>query len=42
MDDLRIDGELLSTLETKVMELWITDAPKKSSLKMLIKMLQEL
>ena len=42
IEDLRIDGESLSTLDTKVMELWITNAPKKSSLKMLIKTLQEL
>lgn len=42
MEDLRIDGELLSTLDTEVMELWIENAPKKSSLKMLIKTLIEL
>ena len=42
MEDLRIDSEVLSTLDTKVMELWIENAPKKSSLKMLIKTLIEL
>jgi hypothetical protein len=42
MEDLRIDSEILSTLNTKVMELWIENAPKKSSLKMLIKTLIEL
>lgn len=42
LDDLRMDNEVLSTLETKVMELWIENAPKGSSLKMLIKALTEL
>jgi len=39
MEDLRMDSEVLSTLDTKVMELWIENAPKKSSLQMLIKTL---
>ena len=42
MEDLRIDSEILSTLNTKIMELWIKNAPKKSSLEMLIKTLLEL
>lgn len=42
MEDLRMDSELLKRLDTKVMELWIINAPKKSSLKMLIKTLIEL
>ena len=42
MEDLRIDSEVLATLDTKVMELWIENSPKKSSLKMLIKTLREL
>ncbi len=42
MEDLRMDSEVLSKLDTKVMQLWIKDAPKKSSLKMLIKTLIEL
>ncbi len=42
MEDLRMDSEVLKTLDTKVMELWIKNAPKKSSLKMLIKTLIEL
>ena len=42
MEDLRIDSEVLSKLDTKVMELWIKNASKKSSLKMLIKTLLEL
>ena len=42
MEDLRIDSEVLSTLDTKAIELWIENAPKKSSLKMLIKTLIEL
>ncbi len=39
MEDLRIDRDVLSTLNTKMMELWLEYAPKKSSLKMLIKTL---
>lgn len=42
MEDLRMDKEVLSSLDTKVMELWIKNAPKKSSLKILIKTLIEL
>lgn len=42
MDDLRMDSEILSTLDTEVMELWIKNAPKRSSLEMLIKTLIEL
>ncbi|WP_367391481.1 hypothetical protein [Lewinella sp. LCG006] len=42
MEDLRIDSEVLSTLDTEIMELWIENAPKKSSLKMLVKTLIEL
>lgn len=37
IEDLRMDSEVLSTLDTKVIELWIKNAPKKSNLKMLIK-----
>jgi hypothetical protein len=39
MEDLRIDSEVLSTLDTEVMVLWIENAPKKSSLRMLVKTL---
>jgi hypothetical protein len=42
MEDLRIDSEILKTLDTKIIELWVKNAPKKSSLKMLIKTLIEL
>lgn len=42
MEDLRMDSEVLSTLDTKVMESWIENAPKKSSVEMLIKTLKEL
>ncbi len=42
LEDLRIDTDVLKTLDPKVMELWIEDAPKKSSLKMLVKTLEEL
>lgn len=39
IEDLRIDAEVLRTLETRTIENWIKDAPKKNSLKMLIKTL---
>ncbi|MEE4115575.1 MAG: hypothetical protein V2I37_05375 [Marinilabiliaceae bacterium] len=42
LEDLRMDSEVLSTLDTELMELWIENAPKKSSLKMLIKTIIEL
>ena len=42
LEDLRMNSEVLKTLDTKVVELWIDNAPKKSSLKMLIKTLKEL
>ena len=42
MEDLRMDSEVLRTLDTEVMELWIKNATKKSSLKMLVKTLMEL
>ena len=42
MEDLCMDSETLSTLDTNVMELWIEHAPKKSSLEMLIKTLIKL
>lgn len=42
IEDLRIDSEELKTLDTKVMELWVKNAPKQSSLEMLIKTLNAL
>ena len=42
MEDLRMDSEILKTLDIKIIELWIKNAPKKSSLKMLVKTLIEL
>lgn len=42
MEDLRMDSEILKTLDTKIIELWVKNSPKKSSLKMLIKTLIEL
>ncbi len=42
IEDLRIDSEVLNTLDTQVIGLWIKNAPKKSSLKMLLKTLIEL
>ncbi len=41
-EDLRIDLEVLCTLDTKIIKSWIKDAPKKSSLRMLIKTLTKL
>lgn len=41
-DDLRMDEEMLKKLETKTIETWVENAPKKNSLKMLIKTLLEL
>lgn len=42
LEDLRMDTEVLNTLDTKMMELWIKNAPKESSLKMLVKTLIQL
>ena len=42
LEDLRMDTEVLKTLDTKAMKSRIKNAPKKSSLKMLIKTLIEL
>jgi hypothetical protein len=41
-EDLRMDSEVLSALDTTLMQLWIKNAPKKNSLKMLIKTLKKL
>lgn len=41
-EDLRMDNYVLSTLNTNMMEAWVENAPKKSSLKMLVKTLMEL
>lgn len=41
-EDLRIDIEILSTLDIEVMKMWTKNAPKKNSLKMLIKTITEL
>jgi hypothetical protein len=42
LEDLRIDEDALKTLNCEVINTWIDDAPKKSSLKMLIKTLETL
>ncbi|MBW8244121.1 hypothetical protein K1F50_15030 [Muricauda oceani] len=42
LDDLRMDSEILNTLNKEIMETWIENAPKKNSLKMLIKTLRVL
>jgi hypothetical protein len=42
LEDLRMNHEILSTLDTKTIDLWINNAPKKESLKMLVKTLIEL
>ncbi len=40
LDDLRIDPEWLAKLNVKEIKSWVADAPKKSSLKMLVKTLE--
>ncbi len=42
VEDLRIDRYLLEELDYEVISTWIEDAPKKSSLSMLVKTLREL
>jgi hypothetical protein len=42
MEDLRMDSEVLKTLNTNLMALWIKNAPKKRSLKMVINTLIKL
>ena len=42
MDDLRIERSMLRNLNHKEISKWLIDAPKKSSLNMLIKTLKEL
>ena len=42
MEELRIDIELLQSLSIPTIESWIEDAPKKSSLKMLVNTLKAL
>jgi hypothetical protein len=42
IDDLRIDEDLLQKLNVKEISSWIADAPKKSSLQMLVKTLSSL
>ncbi|HUH75380.1 MAG TPA: hypothetical protein VLZ75_13380 [Chitinophagales bacterium] len=42
LDDMRMDEENLSRLDISVIRSWIEDAPKKSSLNLLVKMLETL
>lgn len=42
LEDLRIDSEELMRLDTRLIQLWIESAPKKSSLLMLLKTLDAL
>lgn len=42
LEDLRIDIDIIKTLDTQKIEHWISEAPKKKSLHMLIKTLQTL
>lgn len=42
IDDLRMDESLLQNLNTNTIHSWINDAPKKSSLQMLVKTLNQL
>ena len=42
LDDLRMDERLLSTLNLEMITTWVEEAPKKTSLKMLIATLKEI
>lgn len=42
LEDLRMDENMLQKLDTTVIHSWLNDAPKKNSLEMLIKTLNEL
>jgi hypothetical protein len=42
LEDMRIDEEMLNQLDLKEMDSWINEAPKKSSIAMLIKTLHRL
>ena len=42
LDDMRMDEEILRTLNISTIQSWIEDAPKKNSLQMLIKTLEQL
>jgi hypothetical protein len=41
-DDMRMDEELLNSLNVDMIDSWISDSPKKSSLKILISTLNEI
>ena len=41
LDDMRMDEEMLRTLNISTIHSWLEDAPKKNSLKMLIKTLEQ-
>ncbi len=42
LEDLRMDDEILRTLDVSLIQSWADDAPKQNSIKMLAKTLQEL
>lgn len=42
LDDLRMDETMLQKLDTKVIHSWLSDAPKKDSIEILIKTLNKL
>lgn len=42
LEDLRMDEDMLKTLDLDLLDSWLDDAPKKNSLKMLINTLKEL
>jgi hypothetical protein len=42
IDDLRMDEDALKSFNTQMMNEWLTDAPKRESLKMVIKMIKGL
>lgn len=42
VDDMRIDESALKELDTKVIQEWLPDAPKRDSLQMVVKMIAQL
>jgi hypothetical protein len=42
LDDLRMDEDALKRFNTQMMDEWLPDAPKRESLKMVIKMIKGL
>jgi hypothetical protein len=42
LEDLRIDGDSLKSMDVSIMESWLDDSPKKDSLSMIVKMIGKL